>query len=171
MCKITHPQTGRDKISVIWVICFHVVVIMWWTPVQVIRWMLEGGVQFIVLVFFLPPYCPALCLHTDGVSGHENDLKKKEEEDCVIIIILSSCHGSWSWLIPDCCAASCSRLTQQTGPTSGFGVEMVKLNDLRTDHRTKMTKIKDVLWCRRMSGSPLLCSVACIPRGDAGCRG
>lgn len=35
--------------------------------------------------------------------------------------------------------------TQQTGPTSGFGVEMAKRNDLDTDHRTKMTEIKDML--------------------------
>lgn len=33
---------------------------------------------------------------------------------------------------------------QQTGPTSGSGVEMAKQNDLRTDHRPKMTKIKDM---------------------------
>lgn len=42
-------------------------------------------------------------------------------------------------LLPSSC------LSQQTGPTSGFGVEMVKRNDLRTDHRTKMAKKKDVL--------------------------
>lgn len=58
---------------------------------------------------------------------------------------------------------------QQTGPTSGFGVEMVKQNDLRADHRKDMTKKKeDALWCIGMSGSPLLCSVACILHGDTG---
>ena len=66
-----------------------------------------------------------------------------------------------------CCFSSCTIGSKPDQPLASEWKWLNK-NDLRIDHRTKMAKIKDMLWCRRMSGSPLLRSVACILHGDTG---